>query len=182
MNTKLLTLFAAILIYFTLAPDIENKNDKLITDLRLVEHKIASDENTSELLEKTSKLVLRDRANNVANRALFIDSKLPDALAFASLQQKIKDDVNASSVELSNLSWGEPSTKEDSPYTLLPLTVAVKGTPKSCSDFLNRIHRYHKLIYIENLSIVQYMNTLSIVADLYSYQLKSSPTSKEQKK
>ena len=172
MNTKFLTLFAAILIYFTLSPDIESENAKLVDEIRLIEHKLTSDQNTDELMKKTSELVRTDRHNDKTNQTLFISSDIPEALAFASLQQTIKDDVNATNVEITNLSWGEPSSKEDSPYTLLPVTIAFKGTAKNCGEFLNRLQHHSKLIYIENLSVVQYLDSLSLVADLYTYQLK----------
>lgn len=182
MNTKLLTLLCAILIYYTISPDIEQENAKLIDDIRLVEHKIASDENVDKLMKQTSELVRKDRFNDKANRTLFMDPTLPDALVFASLQQSIRDDVNASGIEMTNLSWGEPSTNDDSPYTLLPLTLAFKGSPKNCTDFFTLLRRHGKLLYIENLSVVQYMNSLSVVADLYTYRindLKKSQAEKE---
>lgn len=182
MNTKFLTLFAAILIYYTVAPDIDKENAKLIHDIQLVEHKILSEKNIDDLAVKTSELVRNDRIIDAKNRKLFIDSNLPDALAFAFLQQTIGDDANRSQIEVTNLSWGEPSTKDDSPYTLLPITVAFKGSPKNCSDFFNRLQHHGKLLYIENLSIVQYMDSLSIVADLYAYRINKDMKIKGEKK
>lgn len=181
MNTKFLTLFAAILIYYTIAPDIESANEKLVRDIQLVEYKIASEANTSGILKKTHQLTQKDTSIDKANRALFIDPSLPDALAFSSLQKLIRSDVNESMGELTNLSWGEPSTKGDSPYTLLPLSISFKGSPQSCAKFLTLLHQHNKLIYIESLSIVQYQGSLSITADIYTYRLSNTKKPSKEK-
>lgn len=180
MNTKLLTLFAAFLIYYSVAPDIQLENEKLIGDIRLIEHKASVENNITNLMKTTHQLVKQNRLINENNRDLFIDATLPDALAFAALQQKIRDDSKTTKVELSNLSWGEPSQNPDTPYTLLPMSIALKGTPVACGDFLNRLYQYNKLITIENLSIVQYQETLSMVIDLYMYRI--TPVQKQEGK
>lgn len=179
MNTKYLTLFAAILIYFTVAPDIESENTKLINSIRLIEHKISIEENASNTIQKTQQLLKSDSAIDRENRTLFIDAKLPDALAYAQLQHTIHDDANLTKIELTNLSWGEPSTKDGSPYTLLPLSISFKGSPQACADFLNRLYRHTKLVTLENLSIIQYQNSLSLVADLYTYKRNETPIKSE---
>jgi len=179
MNTKFLTLLAAILIYYTIVPDIESANEKLVRDIKIVEYKIASEANTTGILKKTQQLAKKDIAVDSANRALFIDQDIPDALAFSALQKAIRSDVNESKGELTNLSWGEPSTKDESPYTLLPLSISYKGSPQSCTKFLTLFHQHKILLYIESLSIVQYQDNLLITADIYAYRFANKKQAKE---
>lgn len=170
MSTNFLLFFASLLIYFSLAQDIQKENQKLANQKALIEQKILKETNIETLEVQLASLKAQDKLAQDANSALFFDKETHISFIFADLQQMVQEKANQSGITITNLSWGEASSSEETEYVHLPIALAFKGSLQQCVDFLSQLYSYDKLIYAKNFSVVQQKGSLSVGVDFYAYQ------------
>lgn len=170
MSTNFLLFFASLLIYFSLAQDIQKENQKLATKKTLIEQKILKETNLEALEEQLASLKAQDKLSQDANNALFFDKETHVSFIFADLQQMVREKASKSGISVTNLSWGEASSNEETEYVHIPIALAFKGSLQQCVDFLSQLYSYDKLIYSKNFSVVQQKGLLSVGIDFYAYQ------------
>ena len=151
-DKKLLVILILLSIYIWGVKPLLNKMDYGITQLKYLRRSISKEKFINQKLNRIEKLY--PKYMNVADKdsALFFSSKVSASEVMSEMQGFIKSTATRSGVQLLRINWGNEMNKKG--YSVLPISLSVKGYPYQIDNFLKDLYSFKKLIRFESVTVM----------------------------
>ncbi len=166
-KNKILTLLAVFVILINYQNYFQKDTAKQLRDISAIQKRITAEE---KMLQEE---VLVSDANI---SRYFLPEDVPQSIAMAKLQKKIKMLAVRYELKVKSLDWGEVLAPDDTWYKVLPINLNLEGYPEDFRQFMNALHEDEKLYYIDALMITRDRRRaiLRFKLRIKGYQLKGS--------
>jgi hypothetical protein len=167
-RSLLIVLMITVAFIFYVKPARE-KGEQTRLKLLVIESQIAAQEAIKRGSSDFKKRVDAIGKTATANEAYIYPEKTSASLALVDLQDFVKIIANATKLEITTSTWGEPVADTTTGLTRIPMSFMFKGTPEAVDQFLQKLLYGKKYLRIERATITKYQDqqlilNLSLIA------------------